>query len=121
MVHYIPLRKDFSNFSDVIEGFRDPELRRVLTENAYRDLIASDRYSYRALIESFDEDMLEAGLEPGISEVDSELVRAALRHGRWRREGRGHARWTYHQYLSPGAMVFQLRRLGRRMRRSAAD
>ncbi len=41
MVDYIPLRKDFSNFDEVLERFRDPELRQELCENARRRLIDS--------------------------------------------------------------------------------
>jgi hypothetical protein len=66
MVHYIPLRKDFSNFDEVIERFREPELRERLTEAAFRDLIASDRFSYRAFVRSFDEELVAAGLEPAV-------------------------------------------------------
>ncbi len=54
MVHYIPLKKDFSNFSEVIRLFRDDRFRRQITENCYRDLIASGKYSYRNFIKSFD-------------------------------------------------------------------
>jgi hypothetical protein len=120
MVHYIPLRKDFSNIDEVIERFQDPALRRELTEKAHRDLIASGRYSYRALIESFDEDMVEAGLDPRVSQADAELVRRALRRGRRRREGRAQLRRTYHGYLSPPAVVHRLYKLRDRIRPSAA-
>jgi hypothetical protein len=120
MVHYIPLRKDFSNFDEVVASFKDPALRRELTANAHRDLIASGRYSYRTFIESFDRDMAEAGLEPRVSEADLALVRRALRHGRWRREGRGQLRSTYEGYLSPRAVAYRLYRLRDRMRPSAA-
>jgi hypothetical protein len=120
MVHYIPLRKDFSNLDQVIERFRDPAVRRELTENAHRDLIASGRYSYRALIESFDEDMVGAGLDPRISRADDELVRRALQRGRRRREGRAQMRRTYQGYLSPGAVVHRLYKLRDRIRPSAA-
>jgi len=41
MVHYIPLKKDFSNFEEVLRRYRDESIRRELTENAHRDLIAS--------------------------------------------------------------------------------
>src|SRR4029450_808354 len=88
--------------------FRDPALRRELTANAHRDLIGSGRYGYKAFIESFDEDMVRVGLEPRSSPADVELVRRALRHGRWRREGRSRLRWTYHVYLSPRAVVHRL-------------
>jgi hypothetical protein len=120
MVHYIPLRKDFSNIDEVIALFRDPHLRRELTDKAYEDLIASGSYSYRALIERFDEDMIAAGIDPIVSEEEQLVITRALRHRRWRREGRGHLRWTYRTYLSPGAIVHQLKRLRDRMRPSAA-
>jgi len=65
MVHYIPLKRDLSNFDDVIRMFKDEALRRELTGNAYRDLIASGQYSYRRFIESFDDRLMKAGLQPG--------------------------------------------------------
>ena len=64
MVHYLPLAKDFSNWDEIVRLFRDPEVRRELTENAYRDLIASGRYSYAAFVEHFDRELLAAGFQP---------------------------------------------------------
>ena len=64
MVHYLPLRKDFSNFEEVIGLFRNPEVRRSLTDRAYADLIASGRYSYRGFVRRFDENLERAGLAP---------------------------------------------------------
>ncbi|MEK7449087.1 MAG: hypothetical protein AAB019_06345, partial [Planctomycetota bacterium] len=46
MVHYLPLKKDFSNFDEVVKQFKNKSLWREITENAYNDLIASGRYSY---------------------------------------------------------------------------
>ena len=66
MVHYIPLRKDFSNIEEVIRLYRDEGIRRELTENCYRDLIASEAYGYRRFIEKFDEGLVAAGMKPGI-------------------------------------------------------
>ena len=67
MVHYIPLKKDFCNFDEVLRLYRDGELRRELTENCYRDLIASGRYSYREFIRKFDEGLQAARVKPGIA------------------------------------------------------
>ena len=53
--HYIPLAKDFSNMDVVAEKLRDPEFLRAMTERAYEDIVASDRYSYRAFIKEFDQ------------------------------------------------------------------
>ncbi len=41
MRHYIPLQKDFSNFEEVVERFRDEGLRRELAENAHAEMIES--------------------------------------------------------------------------------
>ena len=94
MVHYIPLRKDFSNFDEVLERFRDPDLRHELTQNAYRDLIASGDYSYRRFIEGFDEDLIDAGLVP--EDSASRAVNEAIDHGRRRRALRTQLRWIVH-------------------------
>jgi hypothetical protein len=59
--HYIPLKKDFSNFDDVVQALRDPEKRRRITDAAYEDLIASGRYSYRRFIGEFDEELQRSG------------------------------------------------------------
>ncbi|MBA2626916.1 MAG: hypothetical protein H0U85_02815 [Gemmatimonadales bacterium] len=67
MVHYIPLKKDFSNFADVVRMFRDRELRERIAGNAYRDLIGSGRYSYREFIRDFDERLIGHGMGPEIS------------------------------------------------------
>ena len=48
MVHYIPLRKDFSNLDEVLDRLSDVDVRDELTENAHRDLIASGEWSYAA-------------------------------------------------------------------------
>jgi hypothetical protein len=85
MVHYIPLRKDFSNFDEVVRLFRDTALRRELTENAHRDLIASGRYSYERYMAEFDADLIEAGLEPDPSGPEVAVGDRAVNRGRrWR-------------------------------------
>jgi hypothetical protein len=78
MVHYIPLEKDFSNIDEVLSRFRDPEIRRRLTENAYADLIASGRYSYPRFIESFDAELVAAGQELELDENLANRVSTAL-------------------------------------------
>ena len=72
MVHYIPLKKDFSNFDQVIEMYRDKSFRRELTDNAYRDLIASGNYHYKCFIKKLDSILMEMGMN---SEVDYQDVR----------------------------------------------
>jgi hypothetical protein len=82
MTHYIPLRKDFSNFDEVVRRSRDADLRRELTENAHRDLIASRRYSYERYIADFDEDLIAAGLDPDPSASGVALGDRAVSRGR---------------------------------------
>lgn len=57
MVHYIPLEKDFSNFSEVMRLAQDSDVRRELTDNCYNDLIESEKYSYRQFIKYFDSNL----------------------------------------------------------------
>ncbi len=68
MRHYIPLRKDFENIDEAIERFKDADVRRELTENAFNDLIASGDYSYEKLIAGFDANLIDAGaMEAGFN------------------------------------------------------
>jgi hypothetical protein len=78
MVHYIPLKKDFSNFDQVIAMYRDESLRRELTNNAYRDLIASGQYSYRQFIEMFDQELIKMGISLKVSPASVLKISARL-------------------------------------------
>jgi len=78
MVHYIPLKKDFSNFDEVIRLFRNRDMRHQLTDNAYRDMIASGTYSYRSFIESFDEHLFDKGISSQINKDEAKKVSAVL-------------------------------------------
>jgi len=53
-VHYLPLKADYSNFDDIVEKLRDDEFLRGMTDRAYRDVIATDRYSYAAFVHGVD-------------------------------------------------------------------
>jgi hypothetical protein len=82
MVHYIPLKKDFSNFDEVVRIFKDSHRRKKLTDNTYKDLIASRRYTYAGFIQNnFDPVLLEVGLEPEIQYEDAERVTELLEQG----------------------------------------
>ena len=52
-LHYIPLKKDFSNFDDVVEKVKSLDYIEALTERAYRDIIDSGRWSYKTFAENF--------------------------------------------------------------------
>jgi hypothetical protein len=84
-VHYIPLRKDFSNFDEVIEAFRDERARAEIVANAHRDLIASGDYGYERFIAGFDEHLHGIGLRPS---TGPEVAAAAARLDRSARIGK---------------------------------
>jgi len=48
-VHYVALEKDFSNIDEVLARIEDLDALEALAERAYRHLIASGEFSYRAL------------------------------------------------------------------------
>ena len=122
MVHYIPLRKDFSNFDEVMRRLRDPEERRTLTENAHRDLIASGRYDYATFVAEVDAKLTAAGVEPL---RDREAAVAAVTRGQRMRHLRSHVRggarevrWTGMRAIEPATR--RVRRLIGRPRRPTA-
>jgi hypothetical protein len=49
-VHYIPIRKDFSNIAEVLALVLKDELRKELADNAYRDIVQSGRYSFKSYV-----------------------------------------------------------------------
>lgn len=54
-VHFIPLKKDFSNVDEVLVKLRDYTYLEELTERAYKDIIESEKYSYMKFVQDFDE------------------------------------------------------------------
>jgi len=56
-IHYLPLKKDFSNLDEIVEKIQDDELINKLTQNAYEDIIKSNQYSYEKFIADFDENL----------------------------------------------------------------
>jgi hypothetical protein len=121
MIHYIPLKKDFSNFDEVIRMFREEALCHELVENGYRDLVASGQYSYRRFIEGFDTEMRELGVDPGKMAGRVQTVDALLNRGKWYRHLRANLLSLRH-YSFPGRGVVlffarPIRRLYRRLRR----
>lgn len=110
MVHYIPLKKDFSNFEDVICLFKDQGLRRELSENAYHDLIESGQYTYKKFIEGFDQELLDMGFRPDVSTVEDERVTAVLDHGRVLRQLRASVKGILYYPIYTNKVIRQLAR-----------
>ncbi len=85
-VHYIPLKKDFSNVDEVLAKLADVEALQAMVDRAYADVIGSGKYSYRAFVELVDQ-----------------TISAAMRYGRGTRfyttlaayHVPGEARWRF--------------------------
>ena len=56
-LHYIPLRKDYSNIDEVFVKLQDVDFLEALTQRAYDDVIASGEYSYQRFVEDVDQDI----------------------------------------------------------------
>ncbi len=63
-VHYQPLKKDFSNFDEVVALLQNPTHMQDLARNAYRDLIESGDCSYRGFLRKFDQALQNMGVAP---------------------------------------------------------
>jgi hypothetical protein len=101
MRHYIPLRKDFSNVDEVIARVRNADLRRELTENAHRDLIASGENSYERFIAGVDSHLREVGVRAEQPKAERRQVDRALRRTlweRWKRYRRTRLDWLYAEH-----------------------
>lgn len=56
-VHYLPLKKDFSNAADLIHQLQNDDLVQTMTERAYQDVVESGRFSYPTFVEGFEQDL----------------------------------------------------------------
>ena len=57
-VHYIEVKKDWSNLSEVINQINDHDFCKQIAENAYRDIIESGRYTYKIFVKTVIENSL---------------------------------------------------------------
>lgn len=84
--HYLPLKRDFSNFDEVMRAFADPAMRGSIVETAFQDLVASGKYSYRTFIQGFDQALVE-DTGWGVSQAaitERELQTEFYNRQRWR-------------------------------------
>lgn len=78
-VHYIELKRDFSNLDEILENVRSDHLRAQMTERAYRDIVESGAYTYRGFVRW----VLELTLpNPSTSHADSFKATAVYVQGR---------------------------------------
>lgn len=76
--HYIPLEKDFSNFSEVLAAIEDDAVLQRIVSRAHNDLVASGRYSLRHFVEGFDRE-IETRARPAQTRSRPGAVKAASR------------------------------------------
>lgn len=50
-VHYIPLKKDYSNVDEIIELINNDSVRSEIADRAYNDIVASSNYTYRSMVQ----------------------------------------------------------------------
>ena len=60
--HYVPLRKDHSNFDEVVSVLRSPERIRQITDCAYGEVACAEANSFRAMVREFDGVILDASV-----------------------------------------------------------
>jgi hypothetical protein len=53
-LHFIPLRKDFSNLEEVFKKLEDDDEIQLMTDRAFEEVIGSGRYSFSRFISNFD-------------------------------------------------------------------
>lgn len=56
-IHFIPLKKDYSNLEEVFKKLQDTEYLETITERAYTDIIKSNIYSYQNFVRGVDRDI----------------------------------------------------------------
>lgn len=86
MIHYIPLKKDFSNFDEVMKMYNNVELRQQISENAYNDLIKSGKYSYKNFANSFDQELINEGIFPEKNPSIEQKISIMLLRGKFFRD-----------------------------------
>jgi len=50
-IHYIPLKRDYSNLNEVLDAIEDDDLCKSIAEKAYQDIVASGRFGYANFVQ----------------------------------------------------------------------
>jgi hypothetical protein len=61
--HYIPLKEDFSNLEEVLITIKTDLKRNEITNNAYKDIVESGKYSYLVFVKQVMEESLGKNYE----------------------------------------------------------
>jgi hypothetical protein len=68
-LHYLELKRDYSNLGKVMEQMKDEAAREKMVDEAYRDIVSSGSYSYRAFVEFIIEKSLLNKKEPAVKRL----------------------------------------------------
>ena len=52
-LHYIELKRDFSNLSEVVEKLEDLDYCQQIVDRAYQDIVKSGKYTYKSFVDNF--------------------------------------------------------------------
>lgn len=55
--HFVPVKKDGSNLDEVLRSLQDGAYVDAIAERAFKDVIASGRYSYQSFVRSVDQEI----------------------------------------------------------------
>jgi hypothetical protein len=58
-VHYIPVEQTYTNLDEVLDAVADDVLVKKIAQRAYQDLVASDRWTYRAFVRNIEDNVIE--------------------------------------------------------------
>jgi len=53
-IHFIPLKKDFSNIDNVFDKLKDDNYLQLMVDRAFKDVILSGLYTYSSFINNYD-------------------------------------------------------------------
>ena len=52
--HFISLKKDFSNFEEVLHKLRDHKFLQAMADRTYEEIALNPKYSYQTFVEKVD-------------------------------------------------------------------
>lgn len=74
--HYVPLRKDFGNFTEVVDALRDSRRLQEIADCTFEEVARSDAYSYRAFVGRFDDALALEFVRRGLRRPEAAYSRA---------------------------------------------
>lgn len=57
--HYLPLKSDYSNLDELLAKLRDRDAIRAMTKLAYKEVVASGKWSYPAFVRQIEQEVIE--------------------------------------------------------------